>query len=242
MGLACNYEDPQKHIYFLDFFLPKTLEELLKKHQDFSLIDLGCGDGRTLFGLHQRGLLKRAKEVVGVDISTVRINRLKDIAPFAKGIVGDAQNLKQIADNSFDIVIALQVIEHVLDDRKMLREAKRVLKTGGYFYVSTVIKKWYSFWIYWNRGFRVNPTHLREYKRESEFISLLEKEGFKVKQWYSSPTYYPLLDLLLRFLASMKLLKISPNFYLKHPTLFNLRRIGLKPLGYREIGVLALKQ
>lgn len=236
-----GFEDPKKHIYFLDNFCPEILGELLKKSKNFSLIDLGCGDGRMLFRLEQRGLLKEAKEVVGVDISKERIRRLKEIIPFAKRITSDVQNLRQIQSNLFDIAISSQVIEHVLDEKKMLSEVKRILKPGGYFYVSTVIKKWYSFWIYWSKGFRLNPTHLREYRSEIEFISLLKNEGFEVAQWRTNPPFYPLLDLFLRLLVRIGF-KISPDFYLKHLTLLKMRKIGIKPIGYKEIDVLALKR
>jgi ubiquinone/menaquinone biosynthesis C-methylase UbiE len=109
------------------------------------------------------------ERIVGVDISKERIKRLKSFCPFAEGIVADVQNLKQIPDNSFDIAISNQVIEHVPDDSKMLKEVYRILKPNGYFYVSTVIKKWYGFWIYWNNGFKLDPTHVREYKSKENF-------------------------------------------------------------------------
>lgn len=58
----------KEHINFLDFFVPKTLESCIKKlPKGFKIADLGCGDGRLLYALIKRGLLKNASEVVGID-------------------------------------------------------------------------------------------------------------------------------------------------------------------------------
>ncbi len=100
-----------KHPHFVcEDTVPKLLEELLKYlnklNKPFSIIDLGCGDETTLYALHNRGLLENASKVVGVDISKERIKRMKTFCPFAKGIIGDVCNLKQIPDNSFGEIIS----------------------------------------------------------------------------------------------------------------------------------------
>ena len=86
-----------------------------------------------------------------------RIERLKKFCSFARGIIGDACNLQQMPDNSFDVAISSQVIEHVPDDSRMFKEVYRILKPTGYFYVSTVIKKQYGIWIYHEKekGFKL---------------------------------------------------------------------------------------
>jgi len=130
----------EKHVHFIDLSVPETLEDLLRKLNEedkaFSLIDLGCGDGVLLYALYFKGLLRNASRVVGVDISKERIERMKKLLPFVDEVVADVQDLREIPDNSFDIAVSTQVIEHVPDDSKVLKETYRILKPGGYLYIS----------------------------------------------------------------------------------------------------------
>ena len=237
-------EYSEKHIHFIDFSIPEMLESLLKRlNKPYSIIDLGCGDGRILYALHSKGLLKNASRIVGVDISEERIKRLKEFCPFAEGIVADICDLNQILDNSFDVAISSQVIEHVPDDSKMLKEVYRILKPDGYFYVSTVIKRWYGFWVYWNNGFKLDPTHVREYKSEQEFLNLLKDNGFEIVEYRTEKVKYPIMDLIIiiRFFIKAGLIKPSPDFYQKHKLLRKLRKIKMPVVGYRTIEVVTRK-
>ena len=146
---------------------------------------------------------------------------MKKCCPFAEGFVGDVEKLDHIQDNTFDIAISSQVIEHVSNDVRMLKEVFRILKPNGYFYVSTVIKKWYGFWIYWKNGFKLDPTHVREYGSSEEFLRLLKESGFKIIKYKVYNVTYPLIDLMIRALIAFKIIKPSPDFYLKHTFLKN---------------------
>ena len=241
-------EYAQEHPHFIgedvvSELLEKLLRYLNELGKQFSIIDLGCGDGILLYALHSKGLLRNASRVVGVDISEERIRRLRSFRPFAEGIVGDVCDLKQVLDNSFDVAISTQVIEHVPDDSRMLGEIQRILKPGGYFYVSTVVKKRYGVWVYYEggRGFKLDPTHVREYRSEWEFLDLLERRGFEVIEYRSRGVRYPSMDLLLRLLMKLGLLRISSDFYLKHKVLRKLRRMRIPVVGYKTIEVIARK-
>jgi len=60
-----------------------------------------------------------------------------------------------IADNSFDVVVSSECIEHVPDPRKALREMVRVLKPGGLLVVTTPNKLWYPvLWVSMAAGLR----------------------------------------------------------------------------------------
>jgi len=108
MNETAFQEHSRVSVYFYNLFVPEMLN-FLKTLKNFSLIDLGCGDGALIYSLYQNGLLKNAKEVVGVDIIKVRITRLKTFLPFVKARIADVQDLKQIKNNSFDVAISSQV-------------------------------------------------------------------------------------------------------------------------------------
>jgi ubiquinone/menaquinone biosynthesis C-methylase UbiE len=239
-----NMQNMEKHAketpYFLNFNIPILLRGLLKVlNKPFSLVDLGCGDGSLLYALYHNNLLKDSKHIVGVDISKTRIKRLSYFCPFADGIIADVQDLSQIHDNYFDIAISTQVIEHVPSDFKMLQEVNRILKSGGYLYISTVIKKRCGFWIYWNKGFKLDPTHVREYSSDQQFINLLRKTGFKVIKVETKNVTYPLIDLIIRLLIYLGLIKPQSDFYLRHSFLSKLRNLKFKVIGYQTIEVLS---
>lgn len=230
-------------VHFFDSALSEILENLLRSLKNFSLIDLGCGDGRLLYSMYRKGLLKNAEKVVGLDISEERIRKLRTTLPFINGITADVQNMKKIRSGSFDLVVSSQVIEHVPNDIKMLKEVYRILKPNGHFYVSTVIKKWYGFWIYWKNGFKLDVTHVREYRTEEEFLNILKNNGFGIIEWKIDNVSYPILDLLIRLLIRLNLVEPSPSFYLRHDTLRNFRnKLKLKVVGYKTIEVLGVKQ
>lgn len=103
------------HIQFYDYDVPQLLETALSEtsKRGFSILDLGCGDGRLLFSLQRRGLLKNADLVVGVDISETRIKRLVENVSGVIGLVSDACKVEELDDGSFDVIICSQLIEHV---------------------------------------------------------------------------------------------------------------------------------
>jgi 2-polyprenyl-3-methyl-5-hydroxy-6-metoxy-1,4-benzoquinol methylase len=130
------------HVYFYGEDVSRLLElaltSLNKSVKKFSILDLGCGDGTLIFALYEKGLLGNAQEIVGVDISEDRIERLRSNLLFVKGVVSDALDVKQLPDSSFDFVVCAQLIEHVENDRALVLGIKRLLKSGG---VLTFISK-----------------------------------------------------------------------------------------------------
>lgn len=87
------------------------------------VLDLGCGDGLFL------ELLKKEKGIagIGLDISETAVSKAKTKDLDAR--VFDFTELKlPFEDNSFKIVILLDVLEHLYEPQKLLAEAHRVAK------------------------------------------------------------------------------------------------------------------
>ena len=81
-------------------------------------------------------------------------------------VIFDDMTKSTLPANSFDCVVAVEVLEHVEKDRDFVREVSRVLKPGGYFLMTTP-----------NGDFvkNTNPDHKRHYKR-AELAGLLGGE------------------------------------------------------------------
>ncbi|MDJ0921576.1 MAG: class I SAM-dependent methyltransferase [Henriciella sp.] len=98
------------------------------------VLDLGCGEGRHVHGLHMIGGL----DVVGVDLDEPSLEKAQvglDTLPDSTGGSTRFQKADATAldfeDNSFDAVICSEVLEHLPDYDAALQEIRRVLKPGG---------------------------------------------------------------------------------------------------------------
>lgn len=235
----------KKHVQFYDESFPAFLElgfALVSAVEKSSIVDLGCGDGRLLFALHQKGLLNGFSEIVGVDISAERIERLKKNLPFVNGCVSDASNVKDCLSSFFDYVICSQVIEHVRDDVALVAEINRLLKCGGVAYISSVVKHWYGVYFYFNNGsFRLDPTHVREYSSIAGFVSSLNRGGFKVIDIKTRQVMFPLLDLFVRLFVKLGLVEPDAGFFKKHIFLSKLRILRIPVLGYKTVEAIVKK-
>ena len=88
------------------------------------LLEIGCGEGANLHHLRGRGRLR-----VGVDFSHAKAAFAARHAE-ARALVGDGQRLP-FADGVFDVVLVRDLLHHVRDRVRVLKEAHRVLAAGG---------------------------------------------------------------------------------------------------------------
>jgi ubiquinone/menaquinone biosynthesis C-methylase UbiE len=116
--LAETWDDAGRH-----WPTKNALIASLTKRTDV-ILDVGCGDGHMLRTLRSDGY----QSLHGLEISDYAVQRLR-----GEGIHMHKGKLPRIPlpDASFDVVIASQVLEHVIRRRFFIKEIKRVLKPGG---------------------------------------------------------------------------------------------------------------
>jgi 2-polyprenyl-3-methyl-5-hydroxy-6-metoxy-1,4-benzoquinol methylase len=104
-----------------------------------SVLDVGCGYGYGIEYLLRKG----AASCVGLDYSEKAIKFAKRIYQDSnlQYYVMDANNLSYFNDQSFDVVLSIEVIEHLPDANKHISEISRVMKTGGILVLSTPNKE-----------------------------------------------------------------------------------------------------
>ncbi|WNV91324.1 class I SAM-dependent methyltransferase [Umezawaea sp. Da 62-37] len=91
----------------------------------FATLDFGCGEGRV-----SRDLVGRGHRVTGFDASAGMVAAAREAHPEGEYLVADAVSLP-FEDDSFDLVVAYDVLMDVSDVDGAVREAARVLMPGG---------------------------------------------------------------------------------------------------------------
>jgi ubiquinone/menaquinone biosynthesis C-methylase UbiE len=115
------------------------------------ILDLGCGSGVTI------EMLKPFAEIIGIDISSESVKHVKSLG--FKAVKADAQKIP-FSKNSFDLVLAMDIIEHTKNDRKTMSEIHRVLKPNG-FCILTVP----AFNFFWSNA-DIIGRHYRRYSKK----------------------------------------------------------------------------
>jgi SAM-dependent methyltransferase len=119
--------------------------------RDAAVLDAGCGSGRNMVELRRYGT------VTGIELSppSVQVARERGVGEVLEGSVLEMP----FADDSFELAVSLDVIEHLHDDRCALRELRRVVAPGGRLLVTVPAYQWL-----WSRHDEINHHH-RRYSR-----------------------------------------------------------------------------
>jgi len=139
--------------------------------KDKIVLDLASGEG---YGSNI--MSQKASFVYGVDIdnSTVQEAKLKYIKENLEFITGTTCQIP-LKDNSVDVVVSFETIEHHDKHDEMMAEIKRVLKPKGLLIVSTPDKLYYSD----VRNYK-NQYHIKELYKQ-EFVDLMVKNFNKIQ-------------------------------------------------------------
>lgn len=104
--------------------------------QGARVLDVGCGTGRWVRRLEERGL-----SVVGIDQSSEMLSLARKRGTLSPMVSGEVQNLP-FRDESFECVSAVTVIQHIPPQEQVraLSEMVRVLRPGGYLFLIELIR------------------------------------------------------------------------------------------------------
>ncbi|MGD8451289.1 MAG: class I SAM-dependent methyltransferase [Phycisphaerae bacterium] len=99
----------------------------LKRTGGRRVLDVGCGYGFLLAALERR------YETVGVDVSAHAVERCAQTTPRSQCLVADLNEElpAALAPETFDLVLARYIFEHLRDPEAVLRRCARLLRPGG---------------------------------------------------------------------------------------------------------------
>ncbi len=137
----------QTHQGFIGQTEPSTSDrvnlvvKILRGKRAKRLLDIGCGDGRITLRIAET---VNVAEVHGVDVAPEAIQLAQSRGIRVAQVNLDQEGLPYPSD-FFDLVLAMEVLEHIFDPGSLLDEAHRVLVPGGHLILTTPnLGSWYN--------------------------------------------------------------------------------------------------
>ncbi len=146
------------------------------------ILDAGCGSGRNMIDLARYG------EVTGVELSetSVDLARARATGEVVAGSVLDMP----FPDDSFELAVSLDVIEHLEDDLAALRELRRTVTPGGALLLTVPAYQWL-----WSGHDEINHHHRRYTRRSLQRVA--EQAGWRqVRTTYFNSLLLPVAIIL----------------------------------------------
>ena len=177
------FEIQKKHWWFITKkkIVLDMIDRYLTKKDNIRILDIGCGSGLMLNALEEKG------QTYGLDMSNDAIRFSKEIftGEVRKGLLPDEISYEE---NFFDLITALDVIEHVDRDVDALEVIHSRLATGGKAVITVP-----AYMFLWT-SFDVANEHKRRYTLKELNVKLIQA-GFSVEKisYYNTLLFPPVL-------------------------------------------------
>ncbi|MBI3032849.1 glycosyltransferase [Candidatus Woesearchaeota archaeon] len=139
----------REHVHYTRYGIVYNLIKESKEHNHPVLLDIGCGRPCDSMedGSFVKFITKKGFHAQGLDIRT---DMTIDF-PFNQGSIYQMP----FKDNHFDVIVAMEIFEHIDEPEKAISEVKRCLKKNGIFIMSSPTDSWFqkTFWWFWERTF-----------------------------------------------------------------------------------------
>lgn len=166
-------KNPFKIIFSANF--KRDLIGLIAPLSPQKILDAGCGEGFTLQILYE---LKIGKVLEGVDFSKDAVRIAKRRYPHLNIKTGDIYNLPY-KDNTFDLVICTEVLEHLKNPGQAVSELKRV--SSEYILFTVPNEPWWMLFNFTKWGRQKEIGHINHWPFWG-FKKLIESSGLKVQK------------------------------------------------------------
>jgi len=192
------------------FLVKRTLERLFqdRRGQD-RILDIGCGTGIVL------KLLENFGTSYGMEISPDAIQFLRN-----RGlnliVQSDGDGPIPFKDNTFSAITCLDVLEHLDNDLKLLKEMRRVCKPGGHVIVTVP-----AFEILWSPH-DVALHHKRRYTKQ-QMLSIVRQVNWKVINcsYYNAVLFCPILSIRTLKKCLPRHRPVRSDFFISLPAWLN---------------------
>jgi SAM-dependent methyltransferase len=189
----------------------RQIAKLNRQQHQLNILNVGSGTGGTV------ELLAKHGKVLNIDRSEEAVRLMQQSGYEAFQMDGANPPLE---NDQFDLVAALDVLEHIQEDETALQEWRRLLKPGGYVLLTVPAYQWL-----WS-GHDVSLGHFRRYSA-SQLEKLVRAAGLEMcKRSYAITFSFPLI---VTFRLLQKLLRpaVPKSSYVELPAIINSLFIGI---------------
>jgi 2-polyprenyl-3-methyl-5-hydroxy-6-metoxy-1,4-benzoquinol methylase len=153
--------------------IANTTDMILKYIQGGELLELGCGEGEHL------AAYQKYFSVHGMDISRDHVKKTNEL--IGKNIAVCMDIEKGVIKGKYDVIVALDVLEHLHDPEKIIKKLLSKIKPGGFFifavpnyygFVGTIATKIFNY---------LDRTHISVLKR-AEWIEIIARTGYPYQE------------------------------------------------------------
>ena len=170
----------------------RRLAALIGPHQGRKLLDFGAGAGFFADEARKAGWIAS-----GLEIGETWVRYAAKRFGAEAAAQGGLKEMAEIPDESFDVITAWDVIEHLEDPAAFVRLSSRKLKPGGVFALSTPRLDSFAHRLFGGRWHAILPAHLTYFTRQS-IRSVLAEAGLRVVSERSHSRFFSLAYLLRR--------------------------------------------
>ncbi len=146
----------------------RIVKKLINKYiQGGDILDVGCGKGKLWSSLRNKGRMN----ILGIDICEEAIRQARE-----SGLVAakaDITVLETLPQKAFDGITCIEVLEHIENDQIALENISKLLKRGGYLFIT--VPHLMKYWTKNDEFYR----HLRRYNRD-KLVQQLTKCNFEI--------------------------------------------------------------
>ena len=143
----------------------KSLLQRLLVNKQGQILEIGCGTGGNLKILSNWG------KTLGIDNSAKALDFCKKNG--LDNILFENAEKMDFSGESFDLIVALDVLEHIKEDGKVVRKAWKALKQNGYFIIT--VPAYQFLWSEHDRALK----HYRRYTA-SNLAKILQEANFNI--------------------------------------------------------------
>ncbi len=145
-ALAHRFWDPAGEFRPLHRLNPVRAQFILERARvaDARVLDVGCGGGLLAESLRAAAGVVTAIDLAPAMIDAARLHAAQSGLAIDYRVAG-AETLAQAEPHSFDIVVCMELLEHVPDPAAMLASLAQLVRPGGHVFVSTIHRNLRSF-------------------------------------------------------------------------------------------------
>ena len=164
---STSYEDSWSQYLYFDRIHKGVIRLVNGESAPGDIVDIGCGTGRLLRKIRERWPYAR---LIGVDPAEGMVKKARQMMPDSTFMVSPAESIP-LPDTSVDLVFSTTSFHHWSDQLQGLREIRRVLRSGGQFFLADVAAPQFFF----------RFVHHGQIRNQYEVRKMFEQAGLEVQ-------------------------------------------------------------